>query len=86
MSGQNCSVVIENMYTIEYKEECGRRYNKVMLTPRHITVQWSLTSYFVITRSAMARITLAVRRWWTRAVTKFPPTPPSRSYRVEIND
>ena len=28
---RNCSVVIENMYTIQYKEECGRRYNKVSL-------------------------------------------------------
>ena len=26
---QNCSVVVETQYTIQYKEECGRRYRKV---------------------------------------------------------
>merc|ERR1712025_557774 len=33
VSAQNCSMVIESMYTIEYKEECGRRYNKVCYGP-----------------------------------------------------
>ena len=28
---QNCTVVLDNMYTIEYKEECGRRYEKVVV-------------------------------------------------------
>ena len=28
-SQANCTVVMDNMYTIEYKEECGRKYNKV---------------------------------------------------------
>ena len=26
---QNCTVVVESQYTIQYKEECGRRYQKV---------------------------------------------------------
>ena len=32
-SQANCTVVMDNMYTIEYKEECGRKYNKVS---RHV--------------------------------------------------
>ena len=26
---QNCTVVVESQYTIQYKEECGRKYRKV---------------------------------------------------------
>ena len=26
---QNCTVILESQYTIQYKEECGRRYQKV---------------------------------------------------------
>ena len=33
-SQANCTVVMDNMYTIEYKEECGRKYNKVSIN-RH---------------------------------------------------
>ena len=29
---QNCTVVLESQYTIQYKEECGRRYQKVCPT------------------------------------------------------
>lgn len=32
-SYQNCTVVLDNMYTIEYKEECGRRYDKICYGP-----------------------------------------------------
>jgi len=34
-SQTNCTVVLDNMYTIEYKEECGRRYNKVCYGPHN---------------------------------------------------
>merc|ERR1711976_273249 len=32
-SQTNCTVVIDNMYTIEYMLECGRKYNKVCYGP-----------------------------------------------------
>ena len=35
-SQANCTVVMDNMYTIEYKEECGRKYNKVSRHEAHV--------------------------------------------------
>jgi len=32
-SYQNCTVILDNMYTIQYKEECGRRYDKICYGP-----------------------------------------------------
>jgi len=32
-SYQNCTVLLDNMYTIEYKEECGRKYDKICYGP-----------------------------------------------------
>jgi len=34
-SYQNCTVFLDNMYTIEYKEECGRRYDKICYGPEN---------------------------------------------------
>ena len=31
----NCTTVLENMYTIQYKEECGRKYDKVCYGPHN---------------------------------------------------
>ena len=31
----NCTTVLDNMYTIEYKEECGRKYDKICYGPHN---------------------------------------------------
>ena len=70
-------MVIENMYTIEYKEECGRKYNKVS---RHGRGVWR-GGWIILTllcRSATGLTTRSARRWWTRAATRCPPTARSR--------